>query len=239
MAAFRSARDRCTRAGDSFKVRAVALLLASALTVGAVATRAAYSIVETDGSGARITQRAPAPGEAVRVADSDAWTESLRTGAYWKQRNSKPERRPPLQKSPAARAVPSRHVLSSTIHSFPSSKRSGTYRSVCVRLCDGFFWPISFATTRHNLKRDSEACRESCAAPAALYYYRNPGGEPEDMISLDGEPYTGLSTAFLYRIKYEPACKCRPHPWEPEAIARHEDYARSSAVDDASAPSQE
>ncbi len=43
-----------------------------------------------------------------------------------------------------------------------------------------------------------------------LYYYRNPGQEPEQMINLYGEPYTSLPTAFAYRTAYAPpSCKTR------------------------------
>ena len=38
----------------------------------------------------------------------------------------------------------------------------GTYRTVCVRLCDGSFYPISFSTTPDNFARDEAQCRSSC-----------------------------------------------------------------------------
>jgi hypothetical protein len=117
------------------------------------------------------------------------------------------------------------------VASIPSEWRSterrsgGTYRTVCVRLCDGFYWPISFATTADSFDRDSGVCTQSCSSPTALYYYPNPGGEPEDMISLEGEPYLRLGKAFLYRTRYDAACKCKPHPWEQEAAEQHRRHA--------------
>src|SRR5690606_29512315 len=36
-------------------------------------------------------------------------------------------------------------------------RRHGTYRTVCVRLCDGFFFPISFATTPDRFGADEAA----------------------------------------------------------------------------------
>ena len=35
-----------------------------------------------------------------------------------------------------------------------------------------------------------------------LYYYDNPGQEPEQMVNLQGEPYKSLPTAFAYRTDY-------------------------------------
>jgi hypothetical protein len=96
---------------------------------------------------------------------------------------------------------------------------------MCVRLCDGYYWPISFATGRASFERDSKVCKQSCEAPAALYYYPNPGGELDDMVNLEGKPYKGLGTAFLYRATYDASCKCRPHPWEAEAIERRKKNA--------------
>src|SRR5215467_7410334 len=37
-----------------------------------------------------------------------------------------------------------------------------TYRTLCVRLCDGFYFPISFAVPASSLERDAERCRASC-----------------------------------------------------------------------------
>ena len=103
-----------------------------------------------------------------------------------------------------------------------------TYRTMCVRLCDGYYWPVSFATSKDNFGRDEQTCRQSCSGSTALYAYPNPGGEVEEMVSLKGEPYRNLSTAFLYRTVYDPGCKCRPHPWEAAAIERHKSYAAGS-----------
>ena len=50
---------------------------------------------------------------------------------------------------------------------------NGRYRSVCVRTCDGFFFPISYQTYANRLSQDATVCQSSCAAPAELYVYRN------------------------------------------------------------------
>ncbi len=42
-----------------------------------------------------------------------------------------------------------------------------TYRTVCVRLCDGYFFPVSYSTLPNYFDRDAEACESKCAAPAA------------------------------------------------------------------------
>jgi hypothetical protein len=109
----------------------------------------------------------------------------------------------------------------------------GTYRTVCVRLCDGYSWPISFSTTPDYFARDKNACEQSCGMPARLYVYRTPGGRPEDMTSLSGEPYSKLRTAYQFRVRYEAACTCRGKPWDGTAMARHREYAMDAAADKA------
>jgi uncharacterized protein DUF2865 len=131
--------------------------------------------------------------------------------------------RPP---QPAPRGAPRQDPRSA-----PAGEATGgTYRTMCVRLCDGYYWPVSFATSKSRFGRDAEICAKSCGSSVGLYYHPNPGGEPEDMVSLDGRPYKSLGTAFLYRATYDPACKCRAHPWEEAAIERHKGYAKSGAV---------
>ena len=114
----------------------------------------------------------------------------------------------------------------------PGGRRTApqtTYRTVCVRLCDGFFWPLSFATGRDRLAQDARQCEKACPSRARLFLHRNPGEKAEDMVDLDGRPYRKLSTAFLYRTHYVTDCTCRGQPWEEEALARHRAYAAGAA----------
>ncbi|NJO34246.1 MAG: DUF2865 domain-containing protein [Rhodospirillales bacterium] len=112
----------------------------------------------------------------------------------------------------------------------PGFGDSTTYRTMCVRLCDGYFWPISFTATKHELARDSEICERSCNAPVALHFYKNPGEEPPAMVDMNGQPYTRLASAFRYRVRYDPTCKCHPHPWEAASRQRHLSYALPDQV---------
>jgi hypothetical protein len=103
--------------------------------------------------------------------------------------------------------------------SAPQTLAPETYRTLCVRLCDGGFFPISFATTRARFARDDEVCRGGCGVPARLYVYRNPGGRPEYMHDLAGNAYAELATAFLFRAVHDRACTCKQRPL---TVAAHE-----------------
>lgn len=117
-----------------------------------------------------------------------------------------------------------------------------TYRTVCVRLCDGFYWTMSFSTTEDRFARDQGRCEASCGVPARLFKYRNPGGRPEAMEDLDGQPYAKLKTAFAFRKAYDAACRCQANPWDREARMQHRLYelaAHKGASDPSAKAEQE
>ena len=96
----------------------------------------------------------------------------------------------------------------------------GTYRTVCVRACDGYFFPISFSTTQGSFERDEGVCQSQCpGADVSLYIYHNPGETPEDMRSLDGQAYNSMETAFLYQKEYVPNCSCQAPQSQMASIA--------------------
>ncbi|HLL28935.1 MAG TPA: DUF2865 domain-containing protein [Xanthobacteraceae bacterium] len=87
---------------------------------------------------------------------------------------------------------------------------SSTFRTLCVRTCDGYYFPISYATVPSRFGEDERTCKRLCpAADVALYTHRNPGEEIEQAMSLAGLPYTQLPAAFKYRQEYNSACSCR------------------------------
>jgi len=84
-----------------------------------------------------------------------------------------------------------------------------TVRTMCVRKTDGFYWPISYSTLVDYVPNDLEACRTQCPTlDVDLYYYDNPGQEPDAMINLGGEPYKALPTAFKFRTEFDRAARC-------------------------------
>lgn len=84
-----------------------------------------------------------------------------------------------------------------------------TFRTVCVRSCDGGFFPISFATTQAQFAADEAVCQQQCPG-AQLYMYRNPGGDMTTATNLAGDRYATSPNAFLFQTAFNPACGCRP-----------------------------
>jgi len=92
----------------------------------------------------------------------------------------------------------------------PQGELGGTYRTVCVRTCDGYYFPISFSTSPDHFRDDAEVCQRMCpAAEVSLYTYHNPGETVEQAVSLNGRLYSELPTAFEYRKSLNAACGCR------------------------------
>ena len=86
-----------------------------------------------------------------------------------------------------------------------------TVRTLCVRKSDGFYWPISYSTLTDYVANDADQCQAQCpGVDVALYYYDNPGQEPEQMVSMWGEPYTALPNAFRFRTEIDLENSCKP-----------------------------
>jgi len=44
------------------------------------------------------------------------------------------------------------------VHRLSSAGLANTYRTLCVRSCDGYYFPISYATGRGRFKTDAAVC---------------------------------------------------------------------------------
>jgi hypothetical protein len=93
----------------------------------------------------------------------------------------------------------------------PEQQQMGSgYRTVCVRTCDGFFFPISFSTSADRFQDDERTCQRMCpASEVILFSYRNPGEDISKAVSINGQPYTSLPNAFKYKQEFNSACSCK------------------------------
>lgn len=78
--------------------------------------------------------------------------------------------------------------------------QGGNYRTLCVRLADGYFFPVSSSAAPGDFARDERACKMMCpGTKVSLYYHSIPDEESEAMVSArTREAYTALPTAFAY-----------------------------------------
>jgi hypothetical protein len=111
---------------------------------------------------------------------------------------------------------------------------SGTYRTVCVRTCDGGYFPVSFATSPARFADDERQCKALCpATEAELYAYQNPGQDINQAVSINGAPYTALPNAFKFRTEFNPSCACKaPGQTWSEALKSIDDKAEAAQQGD-------
>jgi len=106
----------------------------------------------------------------------------------------------------------------------------GGYRTMCVRSCDGFYFPISNSVSRSRFGKDENICRAKCSGEARLYYMpRN--SAPDKMIDRRGRAYAKTKTAFLFRRKQVTGCGCRPQAWAPSEAYRHKMYELNEPIE--------
>lgn len=107
---------------------------------------------------------------------------------------------------------------------------SGSYRTMCVRMCDGYYFPISASVSRRAFHRDAGICRASCGHEAQLFFHPSSSGDASTMVDLTGRAYAKLSNAFRYRKTLVDGCKCKPDPWARSEVNRHLAYAAQAAA---------
>ncbi len=84
------------------------------------------------------------------------------------------------------------------------------FRTICVRKCDGFFFPISQFGSNNRLSTDADLCHASCPGADVSLYVQPNDKEVDGAVAVDsGQLYTALPTAFHHRNAVDPTCSCR------------------------------
>lgn len=151
--------------------------------------------------------------EALRQQRRDARRHEIRQAAPWRPAprrvadalTPRPELHDP-SRPPVARRV--RVELA-------AMSQAGGRRTMCVRTCDGYLFPIGTLHSRGDLDIHQIACNAACPGTETRLYTLSAGQPLEDPSGarsvLDGTVYARLKTAFLFRKKSVEACNCRPH----------------------------
>jgi hypothetical protein len=85
---------------------------------------------------------------------------------------------------------------------------AGSY-AVCVRTCDGSFFPVSYSGAGSRADSLEDVCRALCPnADMALYSFPF-GGTIEEAEAPSGEPYANLPNASKFEKAFDPSCSCR------------------------------
>lgn len=94
--------------------------------------------------------------------------------------------------------------------STPGGVRTGGGGSlaVCVRTCDGFFFPINYEGAR-GTDRFADACQASCPGAETEVYFKPPAADISHAANARGRNYTQLPNAFRYRQGLDNTCSCK------------------------------
>jgi hypothetical protein len=89
----------------------------------------------------------------------------------------------------------------------------GNVQTVCVRTCDGGFFPMTAKATPLNFQHDEETCARMCPGlPTELFFRCLPTQESSEMVSAStGVPYSEMPYAFAYRKRLpgeKTSCTC-------------------------------
>jgi hypothetical protein len=86
--------------------------------------------------------------------------------------------------------------------------RAGS-KAVCVRACDGAFFPVSYSAGSGRLDDLEDMCHALCPnADVSLYTYPA-SGEIEQAVSISGARYVDSPNALQYRKTFDSSCSCR------------------------------
>ena len=90
----------------------------------------------------------------------------------------------------------------------PGEARAGS-KAVCVRTCDGSFFPVSYSASGGRLDSLEDMCRALCPNTDVALFTYPASGEIEQAVSSTGQRYVDSPNALKYRQTFDPSCSCR------------------------------
>lgn len=106
----------------------------------------------------------------------------------------------------------------------PGAPRSGAWRTVCVRTCDGYFFPVSNSVSPQSFPTDVRRCASMCPRAETRLFVHGRNGGAETMFDRTGKRYEAMDYAFGHtKPGYKPnaGCTCgRPLAPRAKAVLR-------------------
>src|SRR5271166_1642565 len=89
-----------------------------------------------------------------------------------------------------------------------ANAQAGSY-AVCVRTCDGSFFPVSYSGAGSRSDTLEDVCRSLCPnADVALYSFPF-GGTIDEAVSSTDERYVDMPNALKFQQSFDSTCSCR------------------------------
>jgi hypothetical protein len=124
--------------------------------------------------------------------------------------------------------------------SIPSLSTPG--RTLCVRTCDGYYFPISNRISPKRVNADAAACQAMYGGKGLATLFVQRGDDVADARSVDGKRYADQAFAFLYRDTFDASCHAELHngmaALEAKAVASGQDTPVADATPVTEEPAQ-
>jgi hypothetical protein len=86
----------------------------------------------------------------------------------------------------------------------------GGSEAICVRHCDGGFFPVSYSARRSNVDNLNTLCKALCPNTEATLYTKPPWKDVQTAISVDGDNYADHPNALRFQKERVAGCTCKP-----------------------------
>ncbi len=141
--------------------------------------------------------------------------------------------RPRLSRHTIHRHV-ARAYSAATRHGSNASIASASgQQSMCVRLCDGYVFPVGTYHGDGDTTAHAAICQSTCPGAATALYVMPTGAQLRDAVAVDtGEAYSRLPDAFHYTTLIDDACTCQKAGAEGKRLSLLKDFTlrRGDAV---------
>ena len=99
----------------------------------------------------------------------------------------------------------------------------GGSMAICVRSCDGGFFPLTYSAKSANLDDLNTLCKALCPNTETKLYTQSQWKGLDSALSIDGEAYSDHPNARKFQTSYDPSCGCKaPGQSWTEALAEAE-----------------
>ena len=88
---------------------------------------------------------------------------------------------------------------------------TGTFRTMCVRTCDGYYFPVSNHATPKSFGAAAQQCANMCPLSETRLYVHPQDAPMNEMVDRFGRPYSATPFAFRHQARnYVPnkSCSC-------------------------------
>jgi hypothetical protein len=127
---------------------------------------------------------------------------------------------PQRQPAPRIREIPLEQELDTDTPSsledqptepvYEDGRAMGGSEAVCVRECDGGFFPINYSARRDNLDDLNTLCKALCPGAEASLYTKSLYKDIDSAVSINGDSYGDHPNAFKFQKTRDASCSCKP-----------------------------